>query len=91
MYYYFASTEGFEYPFARIWNSQMDLGLIEEWMFTPEVTTLTTPSKMILQAEIDFPLTMLPLRRLLLGEHRVSIVKLVIYSWKPGNVMENTY
>ncbi len=30
---YFAWTGGFEYTFIRVWNSQMDLGLIAEWMF----------------------------------------------------------
>jgi hypothetical protein len=30
---YFAWTGGFEYTFTRVWNSQMDLGVIGEWMF----------------------------------------------------------
>ena len=30
---YFAWTGGFEYTFTRVWRSQMDLGIIGEWMF----------------------------------------------------------
>jgi hypothetical protein len=30
---YYAWTGGFEYTFTRIWNSQMDLGVLGEWMY----------------------------------------------------------
>ena len=30
---YFAWTGGFEYTFTRVWSSQIDLGVIGEWMF----------------------------------------------------------
>ena len=39
---YFAWTGGFEYPFTRVWNSQMDLGVIGEWMFDTREDEATT-------------------------------------------------
>ena len=40
---YFAWTGGFEYTLTRIWNSQMDLGLIGEWMFDTRGDSANTP------------------------------------------------
>ena len=40
---YFAWTGGFEYTFSRIWNSQMNLGLIGEWMFDTRGDNSSTP------------------------------------------------
>ena len=39
---YFAWTGGFEYTFTRVWNSQMDLGVIGEWMFDTREDEATT-------------------------------------------------
>ncbi len=40
---YFAWTGGFEYTFTRVWNSQIDLGVIGEWMYdTREEEDATT-------------------------------------------------
>ncbi len=39
---YFAWTGGFEYTFTRAWGSQMDLGLIGEWMFDTRDDEATT-------------------------------------------------
>ena len=39
---YFAWTGGFEYTFTRVWNTQMDLGVIGEWMFDTREEEATT-------------------------------------------------
>ncbi|HIK58069.1 MAG TPA: hypothetical protein EYF96_03150 [Nitrospinaceae bacterium] len=39
---YFAWTGGFEYTFTRVWNTQMDLGVIGEWMFDTREDEATT-------------------------------------------------
>jgi hypothetical protein len=39
---YFAWTGGFEYTFTRVWNSQMDLGVIGEWMYDTREDQATT-------------------------------------------------
>ena len=39
---YFAWTGGFEYTFTRVWDSQMDLGLIGEWMYDTRGNQATT-------------------------------------------------
>ena len=39
---YFAWTGGFEYTFTRAWSSDMDLGIIGEWMYDTRQDTATT-------------------------------------------------
>lgn len=39
---YFAWTGGFEYTFTRVWDSQMDLGVIGEWMYDTREDEATT-------------------------------------------------
>lgn len=39
---YFAWTGGFEYTFTQVWNSQMDLGIIGEWMYDTRKDQATT-------------------------------------------------
>lgn len=39
---YFSWTGGFEYTFTRLWDSQMDLGVIGEWMFDTREDEATT-------------------------------------------------
>jgi hypothetical protein len=39
---YFAWTGGFEYTFTRVWDSQMDLGIIGEWMYDTREDLATT-------------------------------------------------